>query len=484
VGGAVSHRLARSAAVGPPYTPADLQDAYDLADKAALPSDQTVAIVDAYDDPSAEADLAVYRSAYGLPPCTTANLCFRKVNQTGGPLLPSANVDWAGEIALDIQMVSAVCPHCKILLVETNSNSTVSLLAGVKEAKLLGATQISNSWGGSEFSTENLLETNLSLAVPITVSSGDDGYGVQYPAASGQVTAVGGTSLKRASNIRGWTESAWAGAGSGCSKVIAKPAWQQDTGCAKRTVADVSAVADPKTGVAVYNTYGGGGPWWQVGGTSAAAPIVAASYALLGSDASSPSFPYDNPSSFNDVQSGSNGSCTFAYLCTGFVGFDGPTGIGSPNLAGTGNGSTAVTGAPPPATPTPTPAPQPVTPVNPTPVAPLLSSVAVASSAVRSAQSGRVKVRVGCGQGAPCSGVLTLQTRLSNGHLRTLGRRQFNLASGRTAWVTVRLPRSSLRFLQHRRSLLVYATARDGDGTSAQSSFRLRAPKLRKHRRR
>jgi hypothetical protein len=482
VGGAVSHRLARSAAVGPPYTPADLQDAYDLADKAALASDQTVAIIDAYDDPNAEADLAVYRSTYGLPPCTTANGCFRKVNQTGSAQpLPSPNVSWAGEIALDIQVVSAVCPHCKILLVETNSNSTSNLIAGMVEATALGATQISNSWGGTEFSSETYYDSMLApLSIPITVSSGDDGYGVQYPAASAKVTAVGGTSLKPASNARGWTETAWDGAGSGCSKVIAKPAWQQDTGCAKRTVADVSAVADPDTGVAVYNTYGGGGPWWQVGGTSAAAPLVAASYALLGSDVSGPSYPYNNPSSFNDVQSGSNGSCAFAYLCTGFVGFDGPTGIGTPNLAGKGNGSTAVTAAPPPATTTPTPAPQqPVTPVKPTPVSPLLSSVAVASSAVRSSRSGVVRVRVGCGTGPACSGTLSLQTGLSSGRLRTLGKRQFSVASGKTAYVSVRLPRSSLRLLQQRHSLLVYATARDGDGTAAQSSFRLRAPKHR-----
>ncbi len=485
--GEVAPHMARAAAAGPPYAPADLQDAYNLTDKAALASDQTVAIVDAYDDPNAEADLAHYRDAFGLPPCTTANGCFRKVNQTGDPLpLPSPNVDWAGEIALDLDMVSAVCPHCNILLVETTSNSTFSLLAGVTEASALGATQISNSWGGGEFSNEGLWETNLALSVPITVSSGDDGYGVQYPAASGQVTAVGGTSLKPASNARGWSETAWDGAGSGCSKVIAKPAWQQDSGCSKRTVADVSAVSDPDTGVAVYNTYGGGGPWWQVGGTSAAAPIVAASYALIGASVSAPSYAYDNPSSFNDVASGSNGSCTFLYLCNSFVGFDGPTGIGTPNLGGAGDGSTQVTNlqrAPEPTpTPAPAPAPQPVTPVQPAPAAPLLSSVSVSSSSVRTSRSGRVRVRVRCGHGPTCSGVLTLQARV-HGHMRTLGRRHFRATAGRGVWVSVRISHSYLlRYLKHRHSLLVYGTARDGDGTVAQSSFRLRPAKARKHR--
>src|SRR6185503_17169250 len=170
--------------------------------------------------------------------------------------------------------VSAVCPNCKILLVETSDNSTSNLIAGILEASALGATQISNSWGGNEYSAESYYDTLLDpLSVPITVSSGDDGYGVEYPASSQHVTAVGGSSLTPASNSRGWSETAWDGAGSGCSRYIAKPSWQHDTGCSKRMVADVSAVADPNTGVIVYNTYGVGGPWWQVGGTSAAAPI-------------------------------------------------------------------------------------------------------------------------------------------------------------------------------------------------------------------
>jgi hypothetical protein len=477
---------ARSASAGPPYTPNDIQSAYELADKAATDGgDQTVAIVDAYDNPNAESDLAVYRSTYGLPACTTANGCFTKVNQTGGSTMPAPDSGWAGEIALDVDMVSAVCPHCKILLVETNSASMLDLFAGVTMASTLGATQISNSWGGSEFSYEQILDPTLALSVPITVSSGDDGYGVEYPAASAHVTAVGGTSLHPASNARGWSENAWDGAGSGCSKYIPKPAWQEDGGCATRTVADVSAVADPYTGVAVYNTYGGGGPWWQAGGTSAAAPIVAASYALIGDSATGPSFPYSNASDYNDVTSGTNGNCSTAYFCESFVGFDGPTGIGTPNLAGTGDGSTGVTDIsgsnPPPPTPT-----QPVTPVNPPTAQPLRSSVLVSRSVARAARNGKLVVKITCGDGPACRGVLSLQTKIRGGGLRTLGKGKYSVGSGKTASVTIRLSHSSLSFLTKKHRLTVFGTAQDSDGTMAQSSFRLYAPKpkpkARKHR--
>jgi hypothetical protein len=480
----VSPHKAKAASAGPPYTPADIQDAYELTAKAALASDQTVAIVDAFDDPNAESDLAAYRSRYGLPPCTTANGCFRKVNQTGGTVMPAPDTGWAGEIALDLDMVSAVCPHCKILLVETNDNSTSNLIAGILEASALGATQISNSWGGNEYSAESYYDTLLNpLSVPITVSSGDDGYGVEYPASSQHVTAVGGSSLTPASNSRGWTETAWDGAGSGCSRYIAKPSWQHDTGCSKRMVADVSAVADPETGVIVYNTYGGGGPWWQVGGTSAAAPIVAASYALLGGEVTGPSYAYDNPRSFNDVQTGSNGSCTYLYFCNSYVGLDGPTGIGTPNLAGTGDGTTAVTNAPPPQpTTTPAPAPAPSAPVQPPPVAPLRSSVSVSSSSRKASTGGTLKVKLTCGDGPSCSGTLTLQTRLRGAALRTLAKKHFSIRSGRSAWVTIRFHGSNWRFVKHKRTLTVFGTALDRDGTTAQSSFRVRAPKPTKHR--
>src|SRR4051795_11913626 len=255
------------------YGPADLQSAYNLAAAAASNGGtQTVAIVDAFDDKTAEADLAGYRSAYGLPACTTANGCFKKVNQSGVQgSYPSNDQGWAVEISLDLDMVSAACPHCKILLVEATSNSNVNLYTAVDTAARLGATVISNSYGGGESSSETTDESHFNHpGIPITVSSGDSGYGVEFPAASRYVTAVGGTSLRRSSAARGWTETAWSGAGSGCSRYVPKPSWQADTGCSRRTVADVSAVADPSTGVAVYDStpYQGASGWMVFGGTS------------------------------------------------------------------------------------------------------------------------------------------------------------------------------------------------------------------------
>jgi len=291
---------------------------------------QTVAIVDAYDDPNAESDLAVYRDAYGLPPCTTANGCFRKVDQNGGTSYPVGSTGWAEEISLDLDMVSAVCPNCHILLVEASSNSLGNLLLAENRAATLGATVISNSWGAGEFSTETSYDSYFKHGIPITASSGDSGYGVEWPASSPYVTSVGGTSLVRASNARGWAETAWSGAGSGCSSYEPKPAFQTDADCARRTVSDVSAVADPNTGVAVYDSYRVSG-WLVFGGTSVAAPVVASVYALAGngSTISSPSYVYAHPA-LNDVTSGSNGSCGGSYVCTAGPGYDGPTGLGTP----------------------------------------------------------------------------------------------------------------------------------------------------------
>ena len=317
------------------YTPCDLQNAYAFPSLLAG-NGQTVAVVDAYDDPNAESDLAVYRSTYGLPPCTTANGCFRKVDQNGGASYPSANVGWAQEESLDLDMVSAVCPNCRILLVEATTNSFLNLFAAVDTAARLGANTISNSYGGAEFSSETLYDSHYNHpGVAITASSGDNGYGVAFPASSQYVTAVGGTRLVPAGGTRGWSETAWSGAGSGCSAYEAKPPWQNDTGCSRRTVADVSAVADPSTGVAVYDTYGSSG-WLVFGGTSVASPIIAAVYGLAGNAAAavSGSYPYGHTSSLNDVTSGSNGSCGGSYLCTALPGYDGPTGLGTPSGTG------------------------------------------------------------------------------------------------------------------------------------------------------
>jgi subtilase family serine protease len=324
------------------YGPADLRSAYALPSSGG--SGQTVAIADAYGDKTAEADLGTFRSNYGLPACTTASGCFKKVNQSGVQgSYPANNQGWALETQLDLQMVSAVCPGCKILLVEGTSNTNANLYAAEDTAARLGASVISNSYGGGEASSETSDDAHFNHpGVAITVSSGDSGYGVEYPAASRYVTAVGGTTLSHASNSRGWTETAWSGSGSGCSAYEPKPAWQTDSGCARRTVADVSAVADPNTGVAVYdsncnfigqllgNCFSG---WGVVGGTSASAPIVAGVYGLAGnaSSVNYGSFPYSHASSLFDVTAGNNGSCTPAYLCTSGAGYDGPTGLGTPN---------------------------------------------------------------------------------------------------------------------------------------------------------
>ena len=309
-------------------TPANLQSAY-LA--ASTGSSLTVAIVDAYDNPNAESDLAVYRTQFGLPACTTANGCFKKVNQTGATSpLPTPDSGWAAEISLDVQMVSAICPTCKILLVEADSNSYVNLGTAENTAATL-ASVISNSYGGSESSSTTSYDATYfnHPGILITVSSGDSGYGVQFPASSSHVLGIGGTSLVSSGSSRGWAETVWSGAGSGCSAYVAKPSFQTDTGCSKRMVADISAVADPATGVAMYETYHYTG-WIVMGGTSAAAPIVAASFAAAGRSDVGNSYPYSNASAFNDVTSGSNGTCSTPYFCTGEVGYDGPTGIGTP----------------------------------------------------------------------------------------------------------------------------------------------------------
>ncbi len=340
------------------YYPCMLQSAYNL--DVAAGTGQTIAVVDAYDDPNAEADLGVYRSTFGLSACTTANGCFRKVAQNGSATYPTANSGWAGEESLDLDMVSAVCPNCHIILVEANSSGNSDLYIAENEAVTLGATEISNSWSGDEYAGETSDDTYFNHpGVPITAASGDNGYSndegkaaPQYPAASPYVTAVGGTSLNPAANTRGWTEVVWnefaigAGAtGSGCSIYEAKPTWQHDTGCTTRVYNDVAANGDPQTGVAVYDTYNSGG-WGEVGGTSEATPIVAGMYALAGNGATidNGSYPYLNPQHLNDVTSGDNVtgdpsgpvSCPTgqAYVCTAGVGYDGPSGMGTPDGTG------------------------------------------------------------------------------------------------------------------------------------------------------
>ena len=319
--------------------PADLQSAYKLP-SATAGAGRTIAIVDAFDDPAAESDLGVYRSQFGLPACTTANGCFRKVDQNGGTTFPRKNASWAEEISLDVDMVSATCPNCHILLVEANSSSFANLGAAVNRAAALGATAISNSYGGSDASDASNGSFYNHPGIAVTASSGDAGFGVEYPASSQFVVAVGGTSLRKASTTRGWTESAWAGAGSGCSafNTAIPSAATFDTGCSRRAVADVSAVADPNTGVAVFDSiaFQGFSGWLVFGGTSVSSPIIASVYGLAGNAATidANDFPYQHASSLFDVTTGSNGTCSPSQLCTARVGWDGPTGLGTPNGVG------------------------------------------------------------------------------------------------------------------------------------------------------
>ena len=337
----------------------DLQAAYNLASAAATRGGkQTVALVDAYDDPTIESDLNVYRAFYGLGPCTTANGCFKKVNQDGEQgNYPIANPDWDPEIALDTEMVSAICPKCHILLVEANSADEATVMsnpvqhsdlgASVDTAVNLGATEVSNSYGsvGPEPNQTFWDHYYQHPGVAITASAGDEDYGTIWPAASPAVTAVGGTELTRDPlTARGWSESVWGsaapgvlpneaqGSGSGCSMWEPKPAWQHDAGCAGRTVADVSAVAD---GVAIYDSSVEIGGWGVVAGTSVSSPIIASVYALAGNAAKvvAGSYSYSHPQGLNDVTTGSNftPTTTCGYLCQAGPGYDGPTGNGTPN---------------------------------------------------------------------------------------------------------------------------------------------------------
>jgi subtilase family serine protease len=320
-------------------------------------------VVDAFDDPNAEADLGVYRSQFGLPPCTTANHCFRKVNESGRegdpPLVDSTG--WSTEESLDLDMVSAICPNCHLILVEADSDTLNDLARAVDAAAALHATQISNSYGIREEQNEPALDVHYHHPdSTIVASAGDSDYDdtPDFPASSPYVTAVGGTNLTTAGNGRGWNEIVWnnadiQGTVSGCSSFEPKPAWQVDTGCPnKRMVADVAAVADPFSGVAVYDTFitSNLGGWQVFGGTSVSAPLIAGVYALAGMKARAldyGSYSYSHASSLNDVTNGGDGGCgTYVqYFCTAEVGYDGPTGNGTPNGLGAFGGSALETSA-------------------------------------------------------------------------------------------------------------------------------------------
>lgn len=316
------------------YGPADLRAAYSITSNGSA---TTIAIVDAYGYTSAEADLAKYRSQYGLPACTSANGCFKKLNQSGQQgNYPAVNTGWEQESALDLDMASAMCPSCKLVLVEATTSSYANLATAVRTAAAQpGVTVISNSYGGSESGTTSYESAYNQPGKAVTVSTGDSGYGVQFPASSPHVIAVGGTHLVRASNSRGWSETAWTSGGSGCSTVYAKPSFQTDALCTKRMEADVSAVGDPNTGVAVYGPVNRASSGWMIfGGTSVAAPLIGGIYGNTGHTPTGAQTIYSNKSLLNDVTSGSNGSCGGTYFCTAGAGYDGPTGNGTPHGTG------------------------------------------------------------------------------------------------------------------------------------------------------
>ena len=337
---------AGSAAAPAGYGPSDLQAAYNLtAASSSGGRGETVAVVDAYDDPYAQANLASYRAEYGLPPLcggwvSRGCVTFSKINQEGQPFpLPSADPGWSQEISVDVDTVSAICPNCNILLVEADAATIQSLGTAEDSAAAAGAVSIGNSFGVSEERSETSDDRYFDHpGVAVTAASGDDGYGTQYPAASPDVIAVGGTTLSTASGTsRGFSETAWSGDGSGCSTAEPQPRWQRKvttiTGdCGGRAIADVAAVADPATGVAVYDTFELPG-WTVFGGTSVSAQIIAALYGLVdnaGGSSTAAGLYAASPAGFFDVTAGSDGSCG-SDLCTAGAGWDGPTGLGTPD---------------------------------------------------------------------------------------------------------------------------------------------------------
>jgi subtilase family serine protease len=316
---------ASSSPVG--LTPAQMKAAYGFTTSATAGAGQTIAIVDAYNLPTAESDLNTFSSQFGLPACTTANGCFTKVNQTGGTKYPRYNSGWGLEIALDIEWAHAIAPGAKILLVEARSNSFGNLLAAEDYAKA-HAQYVSNSWGASEFSSETSYDGHFSQpGVSFFVSAGDAGLPADYPSASRNVISVGGTTLHFAADGTLTDETGWSGGGGGCSVYENATAAQSSfseyaqVNCGgRRATPDLSLDADPSSGAAVYDgsRYQGATGWYQVGGTSLSSPMVAGRAAVSGAVVSS-AYVYGNNITFRDITVGNNGApCLVGFdLCSG-----------------------------------------------------------------------------------------------------------------------------------------------------------------------
>ncbi|MBV8354573.1 MAG: peptidase S8 [Candidatus Eremiobacteraeota bacterium] len=344
----------------PGYHPADLQNAYGLSTAIAAGANQTIAVIVAYHAPYLASDLATYRQAFGLPACSfgptattgpvaaapgmmgptmpggptpigpaAGGSCLRFVYSGGSQ--PPVSIAWDIEATLDVEMVSAICPRCRIMVVEAPDDMISSLSAAVDVAVRNGATEISNSYTAPETDTSlQQYESHYNHpGVPITAAAGDTGFGTGFPASVNGVIAVGGTSLINAPGY-GWASAVWQGTGSGCAMWGSKPAWQTDNLCATRTMNDLAVVADPATGVAAYVSPAGG--WAVFGGTSVSSPMVASMYALAGNASSinAAQSLYANAGSFNPVTARSNGTCSIFLLCNGGIGFDAPSGLGSP----------------------------------------------------------------------------------------------------------------------------------------------------------
>jgi hypothetical protein len=342
--------------VSEPLTPADLRQAYGLTQVARTAGvGETVAVVDAYGDPHIASDLARYRQLAGLGQCAGGD-CFTILNAAGHsePLPAAVDVGWADETALDVEMVAAICPNCRIVLFEASSSSLASLGAAENSAARV-ARFISNSWSGADFPGESRYDARYfdHPGDAITFASGDLGYAAGYPASSELVTSVGGTYLypvgtDAGSGARGWSEVAWtgqttgpgSGTQSGCSAGEPKPAWQSDPGCASRTENDVAAVADAQDGVQFYSSGVDCGGMCQAFGTSVATPIIAAVYALAGVPRAGTfpaQYPYLDPAGLHHITSGADGACEAIrrYVCDAGHslpdGYNGPDGLGTPN---------------------------------------------------------------------------------------------------------------------------------------------------------
>ena len=325
------------------YSPSYLQSAYNVASLSSSNggAGQIVAIVDAFNDPSLVNDLAHYRRSFALPGCPkravsiSAKSCsIQVVNESGmSTPLPAANAAWAQEASIDVDMVSAICPLCQILVVEAKTSGMNDLGSAVNTAVALHASVVSNSYGTAEYPGE-VTDTQLYYnhpGVPIVAAAGEMGQGVEFPAASPDVVAVGGTTLMQYTNTgtRNGYETAWKKTSSGCSAYEPKPVWQSTLACTNRSVTDVAAVANPATGVWIYDSFRSSGSL-IAGGTSVATPIISALFALASNGATNNVDPvahlYQSADALSPMQSSSSASSTQ-------VGYTNATGLGSPGAS-------------------------------------------------------------------------------------------------------------------------------------------------------